>query len=110
VCLLATFALLAVTTACSINVKSGALPPTEQLQNLTLGVSSAPDVIRILGVPKGRGMGQLSLGMKPRSIWSYEYAERQGRQIYLKMLLVFFEEDRYDGHLWFAGSSVYNVK
>jgi hypothetical protein len=55
-------------------------------------------------------MARLSVAMKPRSIWSYEYAELEGRQINLKMLLVFFEEDRYDGHLWFAGSSLLNVK
>ena len=95
---------------CSMNIKYGTPPRTDQLKNFTAGVSAKSDVLRILGEPRGYGMARLSIGTQPRSIWSYEYVESEGKKMNLKMLLVFFEQDRYDGHLWFAGSSLIDVK
>jgi hypothetical protein len=42
----------------------------------------------------------------PRTIWSYEYAEAEGQRIGLKMLLVFLNQDRYEGHLWFSAATL----
>jgi len=44
----------------------------------------------------------LSIDPKPRTMWTYYYAEgdlQGARGVYL---LVHFDEDRYDGYRWFA--------
>ena len=46
-----------------------------------------------------------SAALAPRTIWSYEYGEAEGAQLRLKILLVFFAQDRYDGYLWFSSDS-----
>ena len=46
-----------------------------------------------------------SAALTPRTIWSYEYGEFEAAQMKLKILLVFFAQDRYDGYLWFASDS-----
>jgi hypothetical protein len=93
-----------------MTMKYGSLPRTDKLHSLTVGVSPKADVLLLLGQPRGYGMARLSVAAKPRSIWSYEYAEAEGKKISMKMLLVFFDEDRYDGHLWFAASTLVDRK
>ncbi len=90
-----------------MSIQYGSPPRTDQLGTLTPGISSTADVRSALGEPRGRGVGRLmSVDPAPRTIWSYEYTEAEGRQIRLKMLLVFFNQDRYEGYMWFAAANV----
>ncbi len=90
-----------------MSIQYGSPPRTDRLGTLTPGVSSTADVRSALGEPRGRGVGRLmSVDPAPRTIWSYEYTEAEGRQIQLKMLLVFFNQDRYEGYMWFAAANV----
>jgi hypothetical protein len=58
----------------------------------------------LLGEPRGAGGGQVSPESSPESIWLYEFTRAQGNDVSLEILLVFFDEDRYDGHLWFQST------
>lgn len=85
-----------------MSIRYGSSPRTERLATLTTGVSSRADVLLALGEPRGRGVVRQSVDLPPRTIWCYEYTEAKGSRIGLKMLLVFFNQDRYDGYLWFS--------
>ena len=89
-----------------MSVKYGVPPRTDRLGTLTVGVSSSADVLTALGEPRGRGAARFSIEPTRRTIWSYEYTEAEGTQIGLKMLLVFFNQDRYEGHLWFSSATL----
>ena len=53
---------------------------------------------------------RLSKDMEPRSIWYYEYGQFKGKQIGLKIVLVFFRAGRYDGHLWFSSKELADIE
>jgi len=89
-----------------MSIKYGSPPRTDRLATLTIGASTTADVLLALGEPRGRGVVRQSLDLPPRTIWSYEYTEAEGRRIGLKMLLVFFNQDRYDGYLWFSAAAL----
>ena len=86
-------------------MRIGSPPRTDRLASLTAGVSRPADVLLALGEPRGRGVLRPSAALTPRTIWSYEYGEAEALQLRLKILVVFFEQDRYDGYLWFASDS-----
>jgi len=79
----------------------GARPRVERLGGLTRGVTTRADVLLALGEPRGSGGAVMDPGASPEEIWLYEFVKTDGREITLHILLVFFDEDRYDGHLWF---------
>jgi len=79
----------------------GARPRVERLGGLTRGVTTRADVLLALGEPRGSGGAAMDPGASPEEIWLYEFVKTDGREITLHILLVFFDEDRYDGHLWF---------
>ena len=109
----ATFALLAfvgLLTGCTTTRRYGSPPRTDRLEVLRPAVSSPADVRLALGEPRGHGMARLAPDFTPRPIWSYEYTETEGKRIGLKILLVFFEEDRYDGYLWFSAAALLEKK
>jgi hypothetical protein len=84
-------------------IKYGSMPDTNALKaQLKQNTSNKADVLKALGAPRGYGMARLSSVHDPSVIWFYEFTETDGRDIKLKMLLVFFEGDKYGGHLWFS--------
>jgi hypothetical protein len=89
-----------------MSIRYGSPPRTDRLATLTTGVSSAGDVLLALGEPRGRGVVRQSVDLPPRTIWSYEYMEAEGSQIGLKILFVYFDQDRYDGYLWFSSTAL----
>lgn len=89
---------------CTPTVKYGSPPRTDGLENLRRGVSSKADILLALGEPRGNGIVRHSVDRMPRRIWFYEYTEGESSRIDLKFLLVFFHEERYDGHLWFSSA------
>jgi hypothetical protein len=94
---------------CATSVKYGSPPKVNQLSLLEQGMSVKSDVRAAFGEPRGYGAGRFHLLPTPREIWFYEYMETDGVRTQLKFLLVFFEADRYDGHLWFSSSSLMDV-
>lgn len=87
-------------------IRIGFPPKVERLELLKAGISAPADVLLALGEPRGHGVLRFSPAVAPRDIWLYEYAESSGKRIDLKMLLVFFHEGRYDGHLWFSSGKL----
>ncbi|GAB3625900.1 hypothetical protein PTE30175_01102 [Pandoraea terrae] len=111
-------------------VTSGAFHDMQRLEaSLERGVSTREDVKRFLGEPNGRGEFLLGQIGKPRRIWYYEDIEvidiasqRKNAAslvpgattgLYLAMrqqiLLVFFQDDRYDGMLWSSNAGDANA-
>ncbi len=89
------------TVACT--VRMGNLVDVEGISRLEPGVSTKADVLEDLGPPPGYGMSRLAALGGARTIWFYEYQEGKSRSIRLQMLLVFFDGEKYAGHLWFSG-------
>lgn len=105
----ACFALAAFLAGCATSVKYGSPPKVNQIGLLKQGVSVKSDVLAAFGEPRGYGSSRFHALPTPREIWFYEYMESDGVRTQLKFLLVFFDADRYDGHLWFASSSLMDV-
>jgi len=105
----ACFALAAFLVGCATSVKYGSPPKVTQIGLLKQGVSVKSDVLAAFGEPRGYGSSRFHALPTPREIWFYEYMESDGVRTQLKFLLVFFDADRYDGHLWFASSSLMDV-
>jgi hypothetical protein len=100
------FALATFLAGCAINSKYGSPPKVDRIGLLKRGMSVKSDVLAALGEPRGHGAARFHLLPTPREIWFYEYVESDGVRTKLKFLLVFFDADRYDGHLWFSSSSL----
>ena len=89
-------------------LKFGAPLKLDQLDTLKLGDSTKTDVLLAVGQPQGEGVVRLPANRTPRTIWSYDYTETKlglewtisARVTGLRVLLVFFDQDKYDGHLW----------
>jgi hypothetical protein len=96
-------ALLVIFVGCASTLKIGSPPRTDQLNTLKLGDSTKPDVLLTLGQPQGDGVVRFADG-PTRTIWFYDYMETAGKVMGLKILLVFFDQDKYDGHLWFSST------
>ena len=79
----------------------GRVPATEELARLEPGRSGRAEVRRLLGEPNGSGTVRWSPSDPEREIWAYGHAEIRLRHRE-SWLLVFFEDDRYDGHLWWT--------
>jgi hypothetical protein len=47
---------------------------------------------------------------KLSEIWLYEYYVSEGSKGSLALLLVFFDEDLYEGHLWFSGTQLIDTR
>jgi hypothetical protein len=110
--LLALLAVLATLgpSACA-TARIGARPRVEALPSLKVGQSTAADVLLAIGEPTGKGSARFQPGMPRVEAWSYEYTEiRQGlgsSDADIAIVVVFLQEGRYAGHLWFAGGPLH---
>jgi len=96
------FVLIACFTGC-MKVTLGNMPNTVALQTqLKQHVSNKADVLEFLGPPRGYGMVRILMMPNPNVLWFYEYLESDGKDVDFKMLLVFFDGEKYIGHLWFS--------
>jgi len=89
---------------CSIDVRMGRRPDVQVIEkNLRLQESTSRDVLAVLGEPFGKGKAMLpGFHSTPKIMWSYYYGEanlKDARNVYL---FVFFDQDRYDGYMWFS--------
>ena len=94
--------LLALVLGGCITAQYGVIPQTGRLSELSIGESRQGDVLLVLGQPRGKGAANVSPEFDRRAIWFYEYVESDGKAVQLKMLLVYFVGDVYDGYLWFS--------
>lgn len=118
-------AILGLLAGCAPTIRYGSPPRTDRLGSLKLGESSTADVLLAFGVPRGHGaihhtarcssLVVVPPGCSPdriygtegtRKIWFYEYTVADGDRIDLNILLVFFDQDKYDGHLWFSSAQL----
>jgi len=98
----------------SARTTSGVIQHTDVIDSaLHAGISTKADVSTILGEPNGYGAAHLPMDPRPHEIWFYHLIEGQvhaaGNRVLMDtqmdMLLVFFLEGVYDGHIWFKNSS-----
>jgi hypothetical protein len=97
---------LLTTAGCSF--KWGTMPPTDVVETtLNTKIESKGDILKLLGKPRGYGMTRFpQVSENPYSIWFYEYFESSmSGKMKLKMLLVFFDQDKYGGHIWFHAAT-----
>ncbi len=88
---------------CSIQVRMGQAPKIEPLENtLRVGESTSADVILALGQPFGKGRVMFPIDPGPRTMWTYYYAEGDMNDARGLYLFVFFDQDKYDGYMWFS--------
>jgi hypothetical protein len=85
----------------------GSPPSVAGLERLVSQKSTMSEVISALGQPRGYGETRHSPDQPLRPILVYEYVRAKGDQIALNILLVYLDEGRYDGHLWFAAQELY---
>lgn len=91
---------------CATTIKYGSPPRINRLETLKVGGSNKTDVRQSLGEPRGYGAARYSSVPEPREIWFYEYYVSEGSKTALTFLLVFFDKDLYDGHIWFSGTAL----
>jgi hypothetical protein len=103
------FIFLGLLAGCATTIKYGSPPKIKDLGTLKPGISSKADVLTALGEPRGNGSARLSSGPTPREIWFYEYTEAEGKRVGLQILLIFFDKELYDGHLWFSSGQLLEV-
>lgn len=84
--------------------------PVGKITTLQVGVSTPDDVRALLGPPRGDGITRHFKEKELRTIWYYEYGQIKDDQVALKIVLVFFKGDRYDGHLWFSSKELVEVE
>ena len=97
-------------SACATGFNIGVPPPTDRLARLTVGTSTPQDVQLALGEPRGSGMARSSALKDARRIWVYEHVRGEAGKSGVTILLIFFREERYDGHLWFSSAQLYEVQ
>lgn len=86
---------------CTIPVRLGnPLSPRALEDSLVIGKSTPADVKAALGHPQAVGRSMLPIASKPRTIWFYNYGEGTTDDGRMTIILVLFDEDRYDGYFW----------
>jgi hypothetical protein len=109
--------LAGILSACMPTIKFGVPPKVDRLGSLKVGTSTRSDVLMALGEPRGHGAARFSNAASLKhgvasyhDLWFYEYAESDGTNVQLKFLLVFMDQDRYNGHFWFSSSELMEVE
>jgi len=103
------FIFLGLLSGCAPTIKFGSPPKVKDLGTLKPGISSKADAVTVLGEPRGYGTARFPSLPTSREIWLYEYTEAEGKRVNLQILLVFFDKELYDGHLWFSSAQLLEV-
>jgi len=101
-------------------VTTGAFTQLARIEEFKRGVSTEADVRRVLGPPRGGGSAIFPPDRRQRQVWFYEdidvlnvtspkpgFLRMDLRQ---QMLLVFFEEELFDGYMWFSNAANTNME
>lgn len=103
-----TAVLIAVMGCSTPPMSDGRLAPTDRLTELTVGASGKDDVRMALGEPRGAGAARHRHDRPDlRTIWYYEFVQIKGDQVGLKILLVFFDQEKYTGYMWFSAKELF---
>jgi hypothetical protein len=87
----------------NIRMSVGARPNPDLLETrLRMGESTQAEVLRVLGEPFGKGQAMLPIDPRPRAMWSYYYEEGDTQDSRRIFLFVYFDQNRYDGYMWFS--------
>jgi hypothetical protein len=90
-------------TCTGIQLRTGEHPDANVLEkNLKFGESTPADVLRILGAPFGTGRVMFPTDSRPKTLWSYYYEESTMEESRRIFLFVTFDENQYDGYMWFS--------
>ncbi len=90
-------------SACgSFKFRTGSRPALHELDQLTVGLSTADDVESLLGPPFGKGRARLPFQDGPTDLWSYYYEEGTLEDDRRTFLLVYLDEEVLDGYMWFG--------
>jgi hypothetical protein len=104
---MAVLGLLVLAAGCTAPLISiGEQTQTQNLDRLVSERSTAADVSAALGEPRGYGRARYTKDQPLRNVWFYEFMQIKGDQVSVKILLVFFRGDRYDGYLWFSAKEL----
>ena len=98
---------------CAAPVGTGAFRQVERVETgLVRGQSTRMDVRRVLGPPNGRGHSLLPPDLRPRDVWFYfdtraedirfEGGGNARMRLRQQILIVFFEQDLFDGFMWYS--------
>lgn len=98
------FVVVAVLTGCTAPI--GRPLPTNRIARLTRGVSTPQDVLLTLGEPRGSGAARNAAMTEPLVVWSYEHTELEHNTMRLRILLIFFQKEKYNGYLWFSNDQL----
>ena len=94
---------IAMLAACAnIKIRAGRKVDLGQLQQLTVGQSTAGDVRRKLGEPYGSGRSYLPHQNKHVDVWTYYHELGTLKDIRRTFLFVYLDHGVYDGHMWFS--------
>jgi len=94
----------------SATSKTGFIPDVHLVDTeLKAGVSTKEDVQALLGKPNGDGGAVLPTGHIPNDVWFYNLIEASAQSsgganrmdVQMEVLLIFFNQEVYDGHMWF---------
>ena len=104
---MAVLGLLVLAAGCAAPpISIGEQTQTQNLDRLVSERSTAADVSAALGEPRGYGRARYTKDQPLRNVWFYEFMQIKGDQGSVKILLVFFRGDRYDGYLWFSAKEL----
>lgn len=91
---------------CTTSMQYGEPVKYKMLENLTPGKSSVDEVKSMLGTPRGHGAARFSAKMDVNTVWYYEYIQSDMKQVKSQILMVFFYQDIYEGHMWFSAADL----
>jgi len=97
-----------VTAGCAVSFKMGTAPKFDRLSELTPNVSTAKDIIAVLGEPQGRGATRSpTFGLK--DAWLYESMDLETGKAKMRMLMIFLDKDThvYQGYMWLASGYLF---
>lgn len=87
----------------TVYIRMGQLPSTDVLEkSLHVGQSTRQDVLAALGRPYATGRWMLPTDSQPRTLWTYYYENGTLEDARRFVLLVYFDQDRFDGYVWFS--------
>lgn len=100
---------------CTSRLTTGPFVEVERIEaELHRGSSTAADVRRLLGPPRGMGQAALPTDPHPHEVWLYDDIEitdinnipQQGLSLNMRqqVLLVFFRKGVFDGFMWFTNA------
>jgi hypothetical protein len=106
---------LASSSLAAIDASTGPFPNTALIEtSLQRGTSTKSDVQRLLGTPEGFGEAVLPPSHENQEIWYYEdlevkdfQSEGQGvlrGNLKQQVLVIFFQENRFNGYMWFTNA------